>query len=57
MYAQHASDGIVLLQYGFEQEVGKEAELVATIRSAAPNLQQAVENLWLQRVGAHLKTL
>jgi hypothetical protein len=57
MFAQHTAGHFVMLQYGLEQQVGKEAELVATIRCQNLATQAAVADLWRNRVGEHVKSL
>ena len=57
MYAHHPSGHFVMLSYGFEQQVGQEAELVATIRCSHQPSQHFLRGLWELRVSAHLNTL
>lgn len=57
MFAQHTAGHLMMLQYGFEQQVGKEADLVATIRCHNTTTQSAVVQLWRDRVGQHIKSL
>ena len=57
MVARHAAGHIVMLHYGFEQQVGQEAELVATIRCSHQPSQHFLRGLWELRVSAHLNTL
>jgi hypothetical protein len=57
MFAQHAGGHLMMLQYGFEQQIGKEAELAVTIRCKNAVTQSAVAELWRNRVGEPMKSL
>lgn len=57
MYAHHPSGHFVMLSYGFEQQVGQEAELVARIRCEHAPAMRTLRHLWEARVGRHVHGL